>query len=533
MRKIFLLTAFSIFAVGNICSAQNGAVITTIAGTGSPGYTGDGGSAISAAVGQPYGAAIDNAGNFYFVDNIHNVVRRINTSGIITKVAGSGTGYSGDGGIATVAAMQPTDVAVDASGNLYIADGANYRIRKVNTAGIITTIAGNGSLGNTGDGGPATAAKIGFTYGVAVDVFGNVYLSDYTNNVVRKVNTSGIISTVAGSGTAGYSGDGGPAANIAKLFKPRGIALDASGNMYIADDSNYVVRKVNASGVISTFAGNSNPVFSGDGGPATSAGFVHPGYIAISNSGDIYITDLGDYRVRRVNPIGNIYTMAGDGMNNCNGYGGLAINAGITPVGIAVDNNYNIYIANQGCAFINNIRLQPTVVSDSFSVYFDNLCNGVSITAVANSYTHLNLRISYGDFSSDLGGFTASTPGFEFVNFVHSYANPGTYTIRMVLLDGTNPIDSIVYSYNNLACTTFPVRFYFDTNNDCIKDDSEQYNIFPVMTEVDSNGIAIDTISSTEGFDYTAYGYSTDIYSFHILSAPAGQRVSCPSKWSD
>ena len=513
MRKPILLVVLSILLCANICNAQSGAIITTIAGSGSPGYTGDGGPASAAAIGQPYGLAIDNSNNIYFTDNAHGVVRKINSGGIISTV---------------VTGINPEDVAVDASGNVYIADGLSYRIRKVTPAGVMTTFAGNGTSGNTGDGGPATAATIGLTYGVVVDGAGNVYFSDYDHHVVRKVNALGIITTIAGHGVGIYSGDGGPA-TAAGLKSPVGLAIDASGNIYIADDSNYVVRKINPSGIISTFAGNGTSGFAGDGGPATTAKFVNPFHVAINSNGDIYITDLSDWRVRRVNPAGDIYTFAGNGTNTCSGYGGFAIGVGITPVGVAVDNSNNIIIANQGCAFINKIRLLPSVISDSFSVYFDNLCNGVSITAIANSSSPLNLKISYGDLASGFGTFTASTTGYEFVNFIHNYSNSGTYTVKMVLLNGTTPIDSAKYSYNSLLCNTFPVKFYYDANSNCIKDSSEPFNYLPITTEVDSNGVAIDTISTTSGFDYSAYGNPGDIYSFRVLSVPTGMFASCPA----
>ncbi len=284
MRKIFLLATFGILATVNICNAQNG-IITNLAGNGFNGWNGDGGPATTAQIGTPSGMNFDNAGNLYYADNYNCVVRKISTSGIITTVAGSGTGgYSGDGGPATAAKLHPKDVALDASGNIYVADDNNNVVRKISTSGIITTFAGNGSSGNSGDGGPATAAQTGRVVAVATDATGNVYLSGYNSNVVRKVNTSGIITTVAGNGTGGYSGDGGPA-TAATLLNPFGIVVDALSNLYIVDESNYRVRKVNASGMISTIAGNGTIGFSGDGGPATAAQLRYPYFPVISNTG--------------------------------------------------------------------------------------------------------------------------------------------------------------------------------------------------------------------------------------------------------
>ena len=214
-------------------------IITTIAGNGIAGYSGDGGLATNAELNNPYGVAVDSNGNIYIADTNNNRIRKVNsTTGIITTIAGNGTaGYSGDGGLATNAELYyPYGVAVDSNGNIYIADTYNNRIRKVNsTTGIITTIAGNGTAGYSGDGGPATNAQLNYPYGVAVDSSGNIYIADTDNNRIRKVNsTTGIITTIAGNGNPGYSGDGGPATN-AELYDPSGVAVDSNGNIYIAD----------------------------------------------------------------------------------------------------------------------------------------------------------------------------------------------------------------------------------------------------------------------------------------------------------
>ena len=216
--------------------------------------------------------AVDASGNLYIADTGNNRIRKVSATGIITTVAGNGSaGYSGDGGPATSAQLDgPEGVAVDGSGNLYIADTCNNRIRKVSATGIITTVAGNGSAGYSGDGGPATSAQLSLPAGVAVDGSGNLYIADSGNNRIRKVSATGIITTVAGNGSPGYSGDGGPATS-AQLNQPAGVAVDASGNLYIADSSNNRIRKVSATGIITTVAGNGFDGYSGDGGPATSA----------------------------------------------------------------------------------------------------------------------------------------------------------------------------------------------------------------------------------------------------------------------
>jgi len=333
-------------AAGNIIFADNGnnvirkinavtGVITKIAGTyynynGSNWYYGgDGGLATSAYMAYPFGVAIDTAGNIYVADNLNNVIRRITVStGIITTVAGSGTIFSmgwpwvGDGGLATDADINnPWDVAVDEAGNLYIADRDNNVIRKVTAStGIISTVAGNGTAGYSGDNGQATAAKLNAPDGITLDAAGNMYISEYGNNTIRKVmKSTGIITTVAGTGVAGYTGDNGLATS-AKLNDPSlGVAFDAAGNFYICDDGNNVIRKVTiATGIITTVAGNGINGYSGDNGPATSATLNGPEGVAVDALGNIYITDE-NHTIRKVNgPGGTVPAMPGaiSGMAN-------------------------------------------------------------------------------------------------------------------------------------------------------------------------------------------------------------------------
>jgi len=276
-------------------------VISTIAGNGTLGFSGDGGAATTAELDGAYGVTVDGPGNVYFSAN--NRIRKVNTSGMISTFAGNGTaGFSGDGGPATAASIADVyGVAIDASGNLYIADLYNYRIRKVNTSGIISTYAGNGSSGYSGDGHPATDAAIGGPFYITFDGLGNLFFSDYLNNVIRKISASGIISTIAGNGIAGYTGDGGPA-TAAELHWPYGIALDGAENIYVGEFYNNRIRKINTSGVISTYAGNGSPGFSGDGGPATAAMFTDPWGVATDASGNVYIVDDNNERVRVVTP---------------------------------------------------------------------------------------------------------------------------------------------------------------------------------------------------------------------------------------
>jgi sugar lactone lactonase YvrE len=280
--------------------------IITFAGNGQIGYSGDGGPATAAEFDRPEGVAVDSAGNLFIADGGNNVIREVNAStGIITTVAGNGhPGYSGDGGPATAARLYaPYATAVDAAGDLFIADNGNSVVREVSAAtGDITTVAGNGTVGYTGDGGPATAAELADPDGLAVSG-NNLYISDTGRYVVRKVDLkSGIITTFAGTGTGGYSGDGGPA-TAAKLDGPYQIAVDTSGDLFIADTDNNVIREVSAAtGTISTVAGNGTEGYSGDGGPATAAELNLPNGIAVDAAGDLFIADTGNYVVRKVTP---------------------------------------------------------------------------------------------------------------------------------------------------------------------------------------------------------------------------------------
>ncbi len=282
--------------------ALNG-VITTVAGNGAGGYSGDGGLATSASLYYPEGVVVDSLGNIYISDNGNSVIRKVATNGIISTIAGTHTGgFSGDGGPATSAELyNPGGIFLDGNGNLFIADLHNNCIRKIDKNGIITTVAGKPSLGAgyNGDGVPATSAQLNNPFGVAVDIAGNIYIGDNGNNRVRKVATSGIISTYAGTGTAGFGGDGGAAA-AAEIFGPASVILDKAGDLLFLDGSNNRIRKVTPNGIISTIAGTGVAGFSGDGGPATSAELNVPIQITVDPTGNIIFSDRGNNRIREI-----------------------------------------------------------------------------------------------------------------------------------------------------------------------------------------------------------------------------------------
>lgn len=367
MKKIITLLAVAFYL------NTNAQIITTIAGGGSCGspYCGDEGQATAAELYQPYGVAFDAMGNMYIADNENNRIRKVSTSGIITTFAGTGThGYSGDGGQATAAELYtPTGVAFDAVGNLYIVDEDNFVIRKVTTAGIITTVAGNNTGGYSGDGGQATDAELLRPYGLSIDAMGNLYISDTQNNRIRKVNTTGIITTIAGNGTAAYSGDGG-LATAAEINNPSGIGFDAAGNIYIVDSYNNRIRMINTSGIITTIAGTGTGAYSGDGGQATVAELKTPRAIAIS-LGNLYIADEANNRIRKINTSGIITTIAGNGTVGFSGDGGQAAVAEFNlPTGIIFDGIGNLYVTD----YTNNrIRKITNVATEGINQFANNI----------------------------------------------------------------------------------------------------------------------------------------------------------------
>ena len=359
--------------------------ITTVAGTGEQGYSGDGGPAVQAQLDSPLGVAVDAAGNLYIADTYNHRIRRVDPSGTITTVAGTGgPGYSGDGGPAVQARLHyPAGVAAAAAGNLYIADTGNHRILWVEPSGTITTVAGTGVPGHTGDGGPAVQAQLRFPGDVAVDATGNLYIADTDNDRIRRVDPSGTITTVAGTGEPGHTGDGGPAVQ-ARLYSPADVAVDAAGNLYIADTYNDRIRRVDPSGTITTVAdGLSNPagvavdaagsLFIAEfrnhhslwvGLSGTIAGLSGPGGVAVDAAGNLYITESGNHRILWVGPSGTITTVAGTGERGYGGDGGPAVQAQLRfPGDVAVDATGNLYIADTDNDRIRRVDPSGTITT--------------------------------------------------------------------------------------------------------------------------------------------------------------------------
>ena len=315
--------------------------ITTIAGSpNNPGFAGDSGSAVGSQLNFPFGLAVDKTGTLYIADGLNNRVRKV-SGGVITTVAGNGTaGFTGDNASATSAELNnPTGVAVDSSGNLYIADSGNNVVRKV-ANGTITTFAGNNSAGAgySGDGAAATGAQLNNPVGVAVDASGNVYIADAGNNVVRQVGGGNIITPAVG------------------FTHPDGVAIDSSGNLYVADT---VARRIVkfSGGAYTTVAGNGKPAFGGDDGPGAQASLNAPMGLAVDASGNVYIADTLNGRIRKLTPSGTITTIAGTGALYYSGDGGPAAQAAMYfPRGVAVDPSGNIYIADTANSVVRQLQ---------------------------------------------------------------------------------------------------------------------------------------------------------------------------------
>ncbi len=522
-KRVFLLPIVAwLLLVASVCFGQ-GVVSTYV--------TMPGGEA-------PLHMTIDTAGNIYYACADCNMIKKIDRSGIITVVAGTGVaGYSGNGGPATNAQLHGnTGMCVDAEGNIIFSDDANNVIRKVNTStGIIAKIAGiNGLSWAGGDGGPASSASIETVYGVARDFKGNIYLADNSASVIRKIDTAGIISTIAGFPSldvGGFDGDGGPA-TAASLLYPSTLCVDPLGNLYVGDFGNSRLRKIDTAGVITTVAGNGTTGYSGDGGAATAASISEAFHILADSSGNVYITDGSDLSVpvsgiRKINAAGNISTIAGNYSRGFSGDGGPATLASFSSPYAAVLYRYrDLYVSDVNNYVIRKISLTPDFIADSFSIFKSGTCSGITLSTLTTSPLASAVIAYFGDGTADTSSLLPASPQ-SYVSVSHSYASAGTYTIKELLMNGAAVLDSIDFSYNYLLCRTFDVRFYLDANSNCSKDSTELYNYFPLLVEIDSNSVPVDTLSATSGIYYNAYGIPGDVYNFRVLSGPPGLMFTC------
>ncbi|MBI3693435.1 MAG: hypothetical protein HY238_01150 [Acidobacteria bacterium] len=375
-----------------------GGVIRTVAGTGTSGFSGDGGPGDRALLNLPLGSqfeefghiAVDASGNLFIADKGNHRIRKLDANGVITTVAGTGVpGFSGDGGPATRAQINsPTGITVDRAGNVYFTDQENDRVRKIDASGIISTVAGNGTLGFSGDGGPATRASLGEPSAVAVDAVGNLYIADYLNDRVRRVAAqTGVITTVAGNGSHGDDDpgmDGVPATSI-RLGFPSAVLVDAAGNLFIADHHSSAIRVVNLqTGLIRRVAGtarHAGGIPLGDGGPAAEAVLDWPVGMALDAAGNLYFADMHNDVIRRVSspltPGAVINTAVGRAGHGFSGDGGPASEALLDyPTGVAIDSNANLFIADW-----HNQRVRkatPGASAQGPEIFQGGLVNGAS-----------------------------------------------------------------------------------------------------------------------------------------------------------
>ncbi len=459
--------------IRKVAGAKGSGIIVTVAGNG--GFSGDAGAATSATLSDPIGAAMDAAGNIYVTDANSNRVRKV-SGGIITTVAGNGTsGFSGDGGPATSASLNyPSGLAVDAVGNLYIADTNNNRIRKV-SGGTITTIAGDGTYFFSGDGSSATSVSVPLPAGVAVDSGGNLYYAEPATNRVRKVS-GGTLTTVAGTGTAGFSGDGQNALS-AKLFFPTGVAVDSAGNLFIYDAANFRIRKV-SSQTISTVAGNGTPGFAGDGGPATAASLLllnltlglYGGGLAVDSAGSLYIGDFANQRVRKVSG-GTITTVAGNGNGGFAGDGGPATSGSLLfPNGIVADPSGNLFVADAGNNRVREVlAVKPTYQSApstlSFSATAGGSVTGGQVIGLSSGVPGLAFTTSVNGSWLNVTPSSGTVPSTLQVTADPSTLAPGTYqgTVTITVPSASPAATTVAVTFTVEAAT--PAALGVDTQS--------------------------------------------------------------------
>ncbi len=499
MKRLFLI----LLLLPVFTKAQ---IITTIAGNGTGGFSSDGVPATVTELSSPYGVGTDSMGNLFIGDAGNNRIRKIDTAGIITTVAGTGVaGYNGDLILATTAQLNfPYGMAVSKAGIIVIADMSNHRIRsiKFESGGLITTIAGTGVAGFSGDSGLAINAQLNNPQGIFWDVHNNVYFGDHYNHRIRKIDGSGIITTIAGNGTPGFGGDGGPA-TAAELYYPSGVTMDSLGNIYIADMYNQRIRKIDIAGIITTVAGTGTAGYSGDGGLATLADIRYPKDVYIDRNGNIIITDPDNERLRMINSAGIITTIAGNGVQSYCCDGGLATLAELNePQGVFVDKDNNIYTGDCLNNRIRKIICAAPVVAPITGP--DTVC----IDSIAT--------------------FSSTTAGGSWTS-ANSNANITTAGVVTAMAAG---LDTIKYSVSN-SCGSVEVSFpiylkscstsHVTTNNWMPLHELKIYPD-PANTEITITGPMVSSISITNLIGQTIYTnhYNSEKVQIDISSLPTG-----------
>jgi len=442
MRIKLTFFIIALFLVSFSAHSQLLQKIYTYAGNGTLGFSGDGSNASGAELFGPIDVALDGSGNLYISDHLNYRVRKVNAGGLITTVAGVGTiGNSGNGSIGTSAQIVPRGVAVDNTGNLFISDDAYCMIRKVNATGIISVVAGGNLPGYYGDGGPATAAWFSAPSGMTFDASGNLFIADMGNHVIRKINSSGTITTIAGNHLVGSSGDGGPA-TAASLDSPYAVAVDRSGNLFIADFGNNVVRRVDhLKDSISTYAGIQGSYgYSGDGGAATAATLNGVRGLTVDTAGNLFLSDANNNVVREVTAdSGKIYTVVGNGTYGYGGDLGFATGANLfNPYGIVIDKHGSIFIADA-----NNERIRRTVNTD---VAVHTILSGGEIRVFPNPFNdnitltgaEISDQVSILDITGRQVGEAVSVSGSAPMRISTGSLAPGMYLVKVTSASGMN-----------------------------------------------------------------------------------------------
>lgn len=520
------LTVLVWFGAPTLCSAQ-GYTISTFAGGGSLGSPyGDGGPAVGAPMSGPIGLAVDPAGNLYIVDGGFCVVRKVTPAGIISTVAGvtqsggSNCGYSGDGGPATKAMLgNPFSVAADSSGNLYLAEPLNFRVRKIDRNGIISTIAGTGAGGGgvaQGDGGPATQAPLDPPYGVAVDAAGNVYITE--SFFVRKVTPGGIISTVA----AGLQLPTAANPALTLLYSPYGITVDGAGNVYFSDKLKNTIRRISLDGTVSTVAGSGAGSFQGDGGPATAAGFFQPFGLAVDGSGNIFIADTGDNRVRMVNTSGTITTIAGTGELGTSGDGGPGTSAALyKPSGIALGAGGVVYVSDLSEGnLIENARVRKLTPAVAVNTLPSIKSSGVVSASAFGQFASVAPGSWIEIYGSNLASTTRSWAGADFSGSNAPTSLDGTkVTIggQSAFIDYISPVQVNAQAPSNIGLG--PQQIVVTTP-------SGSSAAFPITVNATQPGLLAPSSFNVAGTQYAAALFS-DGTTFVL---PAGAIPGLPSR---